>query len=832
MRKALIILIICILLPTLASAKCPGQKEGYAATEDCMTIYNITHIKEIFGEDNVVGPLTKQELAEIRGEDVFAPIVDDKKRVMPPAGYIAIYHSSNKKLLLLNGTILATPAEKKLKIKGSAQIAVQAGKGIYDYRALVSGEELSLYGFEFNGKGVVRKYNITTVKEGSFFPINDEESKIAFKAKEFGVYYTNSGKDIGLKLLNATAYLFKPFGESITLDCTLPIDDQCRISVWLAAEDETLSDQYTRIFGRGKLIDSLVGKGKLELDIANLEIDRIVDKKYGSLEFASTVEHKELSQQGLSQFGPLEFHTEEKAAIGYTAGKLDELHVYLVSGEEPVYLVDISGGEAFVKLYAAYPENQDGIIYEPLVGSGLNIKSGAYFIAQDQSEKGFYLADAESNSPLFSLQGMISISNDGYLFHLKDSEFTYHGEKKEWPAIIELTNSYASEVRNIEIAEIRPGEKSKLKVKLEGVPNANMVFKYDDVVVNGKDINWYDFGFSFKTSVYDKNAFSYRKLECDIATKSCTLDGNPISSLKDLKKPSKCSADDDCGPGKKCVKPGEKAGVCASGLKCELLFGEDNPQGKLDILIIGDGFDSDSEFEDSISSFMGIDMGESFNIDEGSSDPIGELSPKEGGFFSVSPFQESIQKFALWKSPVVDVEVPLSEDPDSSGYAVKKLKSSLSQKNDCPQIDQTVVISKTDVWAWANNNMVFVSSIKDNGLVLAHEFGHTFGDLRDEYRKPSTYKPSCQAGAPNCIPPKSATKVWSAVLGNEEGKALAQMAAESEWLGCGGWCKGETYSSYLKPSENSIMGSYASEGGGEFNSVCKAELEKRLEKYA
>ncbi|MFH1065541.1 MAG: M64 family metallopeptidase [Nanoarchaeota archaeon] len=116
-------------------------------------------------------------------------------------------------------------------------------------------------------------------------------------------------------------------------------------------------------------------------------------------------------------------------------------------------------------------------------------------------------------------------------------------------------------------------------------------------------------------------------------------------------------------------------------------------------------------------------------------------------------------------------------------------------------------------------------------VVALHEFGHSFGDLRDEYYEQNAGAGE-RGGTPNCLSKNEALDKW---------KQWPEVVAEAEqekWKSCGGICD-SSCTSLLRPSENSIMKEevewmdrHSEPGWKAFNPPSEAQIIEKLSAYS
>lgn len=342
---------------------------------------------------------------------------------------------------------------------------------------------------------------------------------------------------------------------------------------------------------------------------------------------------------------------------------------------------------------------------------------------------------------------------------------------------------------------------STITLRREGV-EGQMTFSKDDVILS-ENVNWFDFGSSFVTYVFDKSTSAFNKFECNIAEMKCYLDGSIVSGeFKSASGMLKCTENNDCPEGKVCRQK-----RCIRQATCERYRYIGEPSQKLDVVFISDAYDTKENFEQDV-----------FSILEGNS-----ANP---GLFSIEPFSDASNKFNIWTLYTGTEPLPMMRQAwftivnPAEGYVNRIARA-------CGNKDVTIVLSKSDFTSFSNDGGNAYLSIESENewlpLVFIHEFGHNFGGLMDEYyyMRPGL-SPQWVTGRPNCLSESKAENYW-------EPSVFAQAVAEG-WRSCGGYCD-ERCASYLRPRNNSIMNDHKVADGDTFNSESIKWLQNRLARY-
>ncbi|MDI6737357.1 MAG: hypothetical protein QME12_02455 [Nanoarchaeota archaeon] len=299
---------------------------------------------------------------------------------------------------------------------------------------------------------------------------------------------------------------------------------------------------------------------------------------------------------------------------------------------------------------------------------------------------------------------------------------------------------------------------------------------------NRVDINptgdWFEFGLSFDTypitykdeATGDVTEYRFR---CDVNTKKCFFVTPPSGPEQEVisfteRKPIQCRADADCGVGKTCAEY-----RCRTPVTCDKLI----DGGPVDILFVSEGYTDYTAFKNDVRYMLG--------------------SASARGLFTVSPFSDIKGRFTVWTALGATSRLPL----DAPGVSRNYLRDYEAQCNN----DIAIVLSaKQDLRAHASRVGTIAVTMQDVAITLAHEMGHAYADLKDEYLSPkspnvpnllstgsSTF---ASTGPPNCLDERSAISQWGS----------------ARWAGCGGDCNQDTdecgrLQHYYRPNENSIM---------------------------
>lgn len=360
-----------------------------------------------------------------------------------------------------------------------------------------------------------------------------------------------------------------------------------------------------------------------------------------------------------------------------------------------------------------------------------------------------------------------------------------------------------------------------INVKREG-KDAVLTFSKSDIVV--KNGVWRDVGISFSAYVYDPEIYANNNLVCDLTLNQCFLDGQQVSGI-DERRTTSCAEDSECGEGRICGCVEEDSrGRCADAARrcvrqtgCTEMIGfgaGTTAANPLDVLIIPDGYENRQDFL------------RDANL------AITDLKFKS--LFSVTPFKEARNKFKFYTVPLNTGYQEFARTP-GEGLVPSGLFVNYA-KRQCAAADTVIVLSKNRFRAFAYPaETAYIPDIlsRPNALVVAHEFGHSFGLLEDEYNQPDSMDTG-STGSPNCLATEAeARRVWNLFLPEQEQVVENLISAARDYAekGCGGDCIPGMCDSYFRPSENSIMNNHEIPSGETFNNVSRNWLEGFLAKY-
>lgn len=357
-------------------------------------------------------------------------------------------------------------------------------------------------------------------------------------------------------------------------------------------------------------------------------------------------------------------------------------------------------------------------------------------------------------------------------------------------------------IRYLEIKEFeRDDELSAIIVEKQGLAGKSMLFSRDKFILS-ENTNWDDFGLSFSAYLYNTESRDFERLECFYERRACYLEQEQVFGFTEITaSPAiRCRRDSDCPNEKAC-----RERQCIRPVQCKPveLYGT-LAQEPLDVVFVSDAYDNEREFLSDVTAAI-------------KGDAMGHI-----GLLTVEPFKSNAHKFKFQTIYTGD-RVPETEYVSWLGREMPSERYVRKLKEKCPAADRAIVLSKRNFRSFADvGGDTFVSSTEKPAWTTAtfvHEFGHSFGYLKDEYYEPGE---EGYVGRPNCLDKGQAKSFW--------GEGLANEAIAGNWLGCGGAGKSE-YASYLKPSFNSIMNDQTQPGGDVFNTPSIEWLQDLLDEY-
>lgn len=257
-----------------------------------------------------------------------------------------------------------------------------------------------------------------------------------------------------------------------------------------------------------------------------------------------------------------------------------------------------------------------------------------------------------------------------------------------------------------------------------------------------------------------------------------------------------CCQDSDCGEYNMC---NQEIHQCVRQTGCLKVLYTGNSNDKVDILIIGAEYNSPAELKNAINKLFSL-----------------ESNNKYIGFFDVEPFKSNKNKFNIWMIPAQEYttkEVGVCGQSCSQLVDFEKDTAYIAQ---CPNVDTTITIFKTAKFRscagggqWSS---LSCQDEEDQGKLILHESGHSFGRLADEYTEPSK---GSHPWGPNCAASK-----------NEAMQKWGDLAGQGDI----GYFQGCSYTdNNIRPNQNSLMRSHYS--ATSYGLVNERAILKILEKY-
>lgn len=199
-------------------------------------------------------------------------------------------------------------------------------------------------------------------------------------------------------------------------------------------------------------------------------------------------------------------------------------------------------------------------------------------------------------------------------------------------------------------------------------------------------------------------------------------------------------------------------------IDCVTLLYNGDPDNKVDVVFLGNDYKDLEDFTKDVGNYVNNAVLETSPFD---------VNKKKINFYRIDEFQ--------------DLGCEITSYILCNQYKAKQLASN------CPN-DYIFIITDRNkikdfikpIRSSAFSNIANINAA-DNEFVLLHEFGHTFGDLADEYVDESYYKMFDEEAYPNCD--KAGCEEWSDIAKT----------------GC---FKGCSVSQFYRPTKESIMRNY------------------------
>jgi len=174
---------------------------------------------------------------------------------------------------------------------------------------------------------------------------------------------------------------------------------------------------------------------------------------------------------------------------------------------------------------------------------------------------------------------------------------------------------------------------------------------------------------------------------------------------------------------------------------CVRVAGSEGVADKIDVTFLAEGYEDMNKFQQDVLDYI-------------------DFEKEKNGLTAIEPFKSNEGKFNFYfVNRTTDLKCELGCFGVDRLVCCddNKVKQTAAQ---CPS-DKIFVLIDTEAFCGASKDYAAVCTIKDPraGLVLVHEFGHTFGGLGDEY----SYGKSGKTTVPNCD--VAGCSKWSGIPG-------------------------------------------------------------------
>lgn len=349
-------------------------------------------------------------------------------------------------------------------------------------------------------------------------------------------------------------------------------------------------------------------------------------------------------------------------------------------------------------------------------------------------------------------------------------------------------------IERVNVEKFDEGDTESYVLVQDPYLEVGLKFKYNSIqTYPSSNRNWYEAGMAF--SAYFKNETGgYDLLECanPLTTMDCRLNNQDVLRYPDIMIfVERCDSDSECSEGKTCS---EEDRLCVIKSECETIMGGDD-ENDIPVVFISDKY---QKIEDGTFDAFGYDIMNVLDI---------EMTGT--GILGIYPFSEYRGRFKFIKLYGGDLQL-IHRDLVGTVPLYEYMHALMKQ---CPKTEYAIILSNNNFRSFADlSGIAAVSmnaedrssleiSVEDEEmnrrLVTAHEFGHSFGKLEDEYYEPNAIYGG-NIGAPNCLPKEEALEAW------KEWPGILADAEQERWKGCGGPCNSRC-ANLLRPTENSIM---------------------------
>ncbi len=215
-------------------------------------------------------------------------------------------------------------------------------------------------------------------------------------------------------------------------------------------------------------------------------------------------------------------------------------------------------------------------------------------------------------------------------------------------------------------------------------------------------------------------------------------------------------------------KDGKTPQLPSVNKKCVDLVSNGESEKKVDVVFVGDGYQSNEALRSHANQII-------------------DISGENNGLMAHEPLSTNREKFNFYIVNGGDeISNDESGDPDRT--------DSLNIAAECTSAEYQIILSRQNFRSYAFRSSDAYISVGDeleskDISVVTHEFGHSFGNLRDEYIEPSQ---GDRPGAPNCAGSREeAEQLWGGIA--EKNNNV-------------GYFNGCSYvSDNIRPTENSLM---------------------------
>lgn len=236
-------------------------------------------------------------------------------------------------------------------------------------------------------------------------------------------------------------------------------------------------------------------------------------------------------------------------------------------------------------------------------------------------------------------------------------------------------------------------------------------------------------------------------------------------------------------------------GVVDVAERCSAVIENGPSSKKADILIIGAGFMTEEDLKSKVLEVLDYDSTRAGTSRE--------------GLFSIEPFKSNKDRFNVWIVPAQNRIKHVYDETDMSSGRKPVEKDVHKEALKCAHVNPefTLVLSKSSFRShcfFGEHTRPCSVSLSSTfpGRLFAHEFGHGFGHLADEYHNHvepieqiDLFEAEKMLAGPNCkVTQADAEKAWGDLVDEDIGY----------FKGCGGDCS-DTCEDFIRPTQNSMM---------------------------